>query len=314
MTAPSHIGSYFEIWLTRLGFLIIPHLSRKAVVRLASLLGWVTPRISRKLNRIGTANIDLAFGDKKTAKEKRHILIHSCRTFALVLLDAFWFSRQTTQRIAQLVSFDPSFSVMFKDCPHVAISAHYGNWEILGMGITHQGYPLHSVAKPLKNPRVDELFDEVRVRNGQQIIKRKGAVRSLLRILQQGGKIGLIMDQNTKLTEGGQFFNFFGLPASFATAGAALALKTGCNVIVCFMLPLPDGTYRGSYCREIQIGPYLDMDNAAAVTALTAEVVSEMEHYIREQPDYWLWTYKRWKYVPEGDDPSRFPFYRRNAE
>jgi len=34
-----------------------------------------------------------------------------------------------------------------------------------------------------------------------------------------------------------------------------------------------------------------------------------MERDILEHPNYWLWTYKRWKYVAPGREKSDYPFY-----
>lgn len=307
------IRVHFETWLTQLAFLTIPYLPRKAIVLLAAFLGHAGYLIGGKLKKIGTINLDIAFGDTASLLRKRSILKQSYQTMALVLLDTFWFSRKTAKRVSSYVRFSDDFKVLFREKPQVVISAHYGNWEILGMGITQMGFPLHSVAKPLKNPKVDALFDQVRHSNGQIIVKRQGAVRTLLRILQQGGKIGLIMDQNTTISEGGQFFPFFGLPAAFSTAGAALAIKTKSDVVVCALKPFLDGIYRGDYCHEIPIEPFLSMETNTAITALTERTVREMEQFIRAQPEYWLWTYKRWKYIPEGDDESRYPRYRQRG-
>jgi len=304
------IRSHFEVWLVKLAFHTIPYLPRNVIVAMAGFLGSAAYVIGGRLKKVGTLNLNLAYGKDTDPSLKRKILKQSYQTMAMVLLDTFWFSRKTSQRVSTHVLFDRNFDVLFKEKPHVVISAHYGNWEMLGMGITQMGFPLHSVAKPLKNAKVDELFDQVRHMNGQKIVKRQGAVRNLLRTLQQGGKIGLIMDQNTTIAEGGQFFPFFGLPALFSTAGAALAIKTKSDVVVCALKPYPDGIYRGDFCHEISIEPYLNMDSEKAITMLTGRTVQAMEEFIRAKPEYWLWTYKRWKYIPEGDDPNRYPQYR----
>jgi len=268
---------------------------------------------SRRLKRVGWVNLDLAFGDKKTPAEKNRILKRSYQSISLVLLDAFWFSYKTEERIAKWVRFDPCFDVVFKNKAQICVTAHYGNWEVLGMSITWKGYPLHSVAKPLKNPHVDAMFIEARRKNGQSIVKREGAVRTLLRILQQGGKIALVLDQNTQLSEGGQFCRFFGLPVLVSTAVAGLAVKTKTNVFIGMLSPQHDGTYRGDYGNEISIEPYLAMENKKAVTELTQLITTELEQVLIRQPEHWLWTYKRWKYVPQGDDPKRFPYYSKPA-
>jgi len=302
-----------ETGLTRFGFMVIPYLPRGAVVLLSRFLGAAAFAFSSKLRHIGKVNLDIAFGDTIPPSRKREILRVSFQSFALVLLDAFWFSRKSSERIKQFVIFDPCYDVLFKDKRHICLTAHYGNWEVLGMAITAQGFPLHSVAKPLKNPDVDQLFIEARNKTGQKIVKREGAVRTLLRILQQNGKIALVLDQNTKLSEGGRFYPFFGMPVLVSTAAAALALKTRSDIIVCMMRAHPDGIYRASYCTETLIAPYLEMDNDTAVDNLTRRITSEMEDFIRNNPDHWLWTYKRWKYIQPGDPPERYPFYRRTA-
>lgn len=307
------IRARVETALTRLGFRIIPYLPRRAVVRLAGLFGTLGYRFSRKLSRIGETNLDLAFGATRTAEEKRRILRSSFRSFSLVLLDAFWFSHRTEERIARWVSFDASFDVLFKSQPHICVTAHYGNWEVLGMAVTARGFPLHSVAKPLKNPEVDAMFIEARHKNGQKIVRREGAVRTLLRILQQQGKIALVLDQNTKLSEGGIFVPFFGLPVPVSTAPAGLALKTGANIFIGMLTPQADGSYVGEHGLELDIAPYRAEDSGVAVRILTERITTELESILRSHPEHWLWTYKRWKYVPPGDNPERFPYYRRNA-
>ncbi|HMO03023.1 MAG TPA: hypothetical protein PKC67_07755 [Kiritimatiellia bacterium] len=302
-----------ETALTRLGFRIIPHLPRRGVVALANVFGTLGYRFSRTVRRIGETNLDLAFGTSKTRAEKQRILRSSFRSFSLVLLDAFWFSHRTEERIARWVTFDQSFDVLFNPRPHICVTAHYGNWEVLGMAVTARGYPLHSVAKPLKNPEVDAMFIEARHKNGQKIVRREGAVRTLLRILQQQGKIALVLDQNTKLAEGGIFTPFFGLPVPVSTAPAGLALKTGANIFIGMLTPQPDGSYIGEHGLELDITPYQTGDTSVAVRTLTERITAELESILRVKPDHWLWTYKRWKYVPPGDDPARFPYYRRNA-
>ncbi|HMO51568.1 MAG TPA: hypothetical protein PKE26_01820 [Kiritimatiellia bacterium] len=313
MTVRHPIRAKFETGLTRLAFSILPRLPRPVVVRLSRFFGAAAYRFSRKLRRIGQANLDLAFGDGKTATEKNRILRHSFQSFALVLLDTFWFSRDSAARIARHVHFSPNFDVLFQHKPHLCVTAHYGNWEVLGMAVTARGFPLHSVAKPLKNPEVDRLFIDARRRTGQQIIRREGAVRSMFRILQGGGKIALVLDQNTRLSEGGRFFPFFGVPALVAVAPAALAIKTRTDLFIGMLAPDRSGDYHDHHGQEIAIAPYLEGDPDTAAEALTSRITNQLEVFLRENPDHWLWTYKRWKYRPEGEPADRYPFYARAA-
>ncbi len=311
MSSRHPIRARLETAATRWSFKLIPHLPRRAVVVLARFAGMLGYRFSPKLRRIGEANLDLAFGDQRSKAEKADILRRSFQSFALVMLDAFWFSHDSEARIARWVRFNPEFETLFKAKPHICVTAHYGNWEVMGMAINSQGYQLHSVAKPLKNREVDEQFIAARRRTGQQIIRRQGAVRGLLRAVLAGDKVALVLDQNTRVSEGGRYVPFFGLPVLVSTAPAALAIKTKTDLFVGMMTPQPDGSYLGDFGREIPIAPYLDMEPEAAALALTAHVTEILEQFLREQPRHWLWTYKRWKYVPANWEQGGYPFYAR---
>lgn len=305
------IRSRFETVMTWVAFRTIPHLPRRVIAALARFFGRLGYWFSPTLRHIGQANLDLAFGDTRTREEKNLILRRAFTSFSLVMLDAFWFSRDSHARITRHVSFDPSFDGLFQDKPHICVTAHYGNWEVMGMAINTRGYQLHSVAKPLKNPEVDELFIDARRRTGQQIIRRQGAVRGLLKAVLAGEKVALVLDQNTRKSEGGRYYPFFGRPVLVSTAPAALALKTKTDLFVGMMTPQGDGNYRGDFALEIPIAPYLAMNTEAATDALTLKVTRVLEDFLREKPDHWLWMYKRWKYVPEGEDRARYPYYAR---
>jgi KDO2-lipid IV(A) lauroyltransferase len=302
-----------ETVMTWLAFRTLPFLPRRAIAGLARFFGCLGSRFSPKLRRIGLANLDLAFGETRTVAEKNKILRDAFSSFALVMLDAFWFSRKSNERIARHVRFDDAFAALFQDKPHICVTAHYGNWEVLGMAINARGYQLHSVAKPLKNPEVDEQFISARRQTGQQIIRRDGAVRGLLKAVLAGDKVALVLDQNTRKSEGGRFYPFFGRPVLVSTAPAALAIKTNTDLFIGMMRPLPGGDYLGDFALEIPVAPYLTMEKDAAIDALTLKITSVLEDVLRQRPQHWLWMYKRWKYMPDDADATRYPWYARRV-
>ena len=252
------------------------------------------------------ANLDVAFGSSLTAAEKRAILRESFFTFALMLLDIFWFSKDMERRVARWVVQDDSMEPLWQRRATVGITAHLGNWELLGQTVAMRGYPLASVVAPLANPAVDELFQRVRGKSGQDVVPKQGAVRQLLRALREGGKIAILLDQNTLPSEGGVFVPFFGLPVPVSAAGALLGLKTSALFFFGFCLAQPDGRYRcistGSFMPPAGHDP-------AAVEQLTMRIAAELEQVVRAHPGQWLWSYKRWKYVTPGADRARYPFY-----
>jgi len=309
MTLAKRIRKALEDPFTRLGLAVVPRLPRRVVLALARFLGAVAYVFSARSRQLGLANLDVAFGDTKTPAEKRRILRASLGNFALVVLDLLWFSRQSAERIAQWFEAAPSLSAILEaPVPRVAVQGHFGNWE-LAARYAAAHIPLMSVAMPLKNPAVDRLLQQARQMTGQQIVAREGALKKLVRFLRHGGTVGLVLDQNTAPEEGGIFVDFFGKPVAVSPAAGTLAPLTGAEIAYVCARPRPDGTYLGEAPHRISPAEIAALGRDHAARELTRRITGFYEETIRAWPEYWLWSYKRWRFIPVGVPPAGFPFY-----
>jgi KDO2-lipid IV(A) lauroyltransferase len=293
-----------ESVLLLLGLATIPFLPRRAVVFLAACSGAAAYRLCRGLRRIALANLDLAYGAKIDAVRKEQIARDSFRTFALVALDLFWFSVFSKRRLPKYVEFHESFMALAQ-CSEslVAVTAHLGNWEILGQALATSGRRVVSVATPLKNGFADGIVNRIRRAAGQFIQPREGALKQLLRELRDGACVALVVDQNTPPHEGGIFIEFFGLPVPVTKAPAFLTLRSPSKLTtIGYSVPLKGGHYKAF---ATPIGPL----KATTVEEGTREISDVLENIIRAHPGNWLWMYKRWKYIPEGACADAYPFY-----
>lgn len=260
--------------------------------------------------KVALANLALVFPDRSPAAH-REILKRSIQTFALSMLEVFWLSRETHARIDRLLRLDDEFVPELVDGPAVCVTAHMGNWELFGMAVARRtGQPLTSVAAAIKNHRVDELFNHLRQVTGQHVVPRKGAMRHLLKALRGSGKIALLLDQNTKPVEGGVFVDFLGRPAPISSAAALLAIRLQVPILVAFALPDGKGGYR-STTPQIVDRTALPESDAEALRVLTQRIADVIAAQIRLTPEFWIWSYKRWKIRPPGSRPSDFPYYSR---
>jgi len=297
-----------EFALARMALATIPRMPRRSVIWMADCAGFIASVFARHLRQVAMVNLDIAFGPDMSAARKKRIVRRSFQTFALVMLDMFWFARDSAKRTAEWIDFDPSHERLFRPAPQICVTAHMGNWEVLGMAFSARGFPLVSVAAPLANRRLDRLFVDLRRRTGQQILSKHGAVRGLLKTLKGGGKIALVLDQNTKPSAGGIFVDFFKLPAPVSPAVATLALRTGAEVFTGVCVPDGRGRYVVPAPEQIVICESMkNSDNPERV--LTEAIVRSIEDLLRKHPEHWLWMYKRWKYVGPGRTPSEYPFY-----
>ncbi|MDZ4199429.1 MAG: lysophospholipid acyltransferase family protein [Kiritimatiellia bacterium] len=300
----------FEFLAAALAYGLLAPLPRRAILGLANLLGTLGYWGSPGLRRIAEANLDIVFGSTLPGAEKRRILRAAFRNMTRTALDIIWFSASPVRRLKRWVRFDQPIDIPPPGSrPRLCLTAHVGNWELMGQAVALEGGPLSSVAAPLKNPRVDALFNRARKKTGQKIISRKGALKAMLAVLREGGWVALLIDQNTPLDEGGEFYDFFGIPASVSPIAGLLACRTGASISFGFSLPRPDGSYRILQPEGFDTAEVSGSARNDAMREATRRILDVYQEVIRTHPECWLWMYKRWKHVRPGDDPARYPFY-----
>lgn len=306
MSVRRTVRSVVEMAFAYLGLSIIPVLSRGTIVRMAGRLGSAGFKLSGKTRRMALANLDLAFGDSLSTEEKKNIARRSFQMLALVLLDLFWFARHTRERILKHVEVDPSSEALRRAKPAIAVSGHFGNWEILGQAVALFDPPFLGIAAHIKNSMADRLLTRLRQGGNQRVAYREGAMREAVGVLNEGGRVGFLLDQNVLPRSGGVFVDFFGLSVPMSSAAERLAVRTGLPVILGFCVPAEAGRY------TLYSPPALNpSDFAGREGAMTQAIAGVLEQEIRMRPGCWLWMYKRWKFIPPGAERGKFPFYSR---
>jgi KDO2-lipid IV(A) lauroyltransferase len=172
-------------------------------------------------------------------------------------------------------------------------TGHLGNWELSAYAHALMTAPMNIVVRPLDNPRIDRFVERRRALSGNKIIRKKEAAREILKALAAGEAVGILIDQNTGLTEG-VFVDFFGVKACAGTAFVKFAHHTGAAVVAGFALWSREE-------RRYVLRFYPEIPMTGDVHADTQTVHSLLEQVIREHPDQWLWIHRRWKTRPPGE-------------
>lgn len=294
----------------RLGTFIIPLIPRFLILFISNVAGNVTYSFCKRERTVGRANLDMVFGETKTSAEKKRILIRSLSSFTNTMLDIFWFSINTKKRSKKYQRFIPETGPYFEKRAQIIITAHAGNWELIGLESGLRGLDVGSVAAITKNSTIDKQLSSLRQRTGQTIIAREGAMRTLISRFRKNGKAAFVLDQNTSEEQGGIWMNFLGMPTPVSSAPAHLAYRTGTEIIFAFSHPIGGGKYEAHTGQVIQPPPYdKQQDQEAIVKALTQQIMDVISEQIRSHPESWLWSYKHWRTVAPGDDPANYPAY-----
>jgi len=315
ISAAKRLRFWLEAGALRTLTWLIPKFPRRGVLRLGRMLGWLVYHVATEQRRVALANLDVAFGDTKTSAQKKQIALVSTQNFVTTMLGLFWSPRLTRDSVNQFIEFEPESlrfarEVVGRSKGVIGITMHYGDWEMLGLGLGFYGLPMTVVQEATTNPAIGEILGQLRGASGNRVISNHRAAVKLIKSIRQNEIIGVLADQHIARREGGVWVNFFGLPVSNTPAVGWLALRTGAPIVIFAARPLPDGR-RQIYCvAEL---PYdIQDESEAAAQAINQQCMELCEAAIRKEPELWLWSYKRWKSRPTRER-GRFPYYSRTS-
>lgn len=295
---------WIEYAAARLALGLLGLLPRGAAIRIATWILLVVPKVLPKLRRTGLRNLEIAFPEK-TVAERETILRGTFRNLGRVLGDLSQIRKYTRERLGQLIDFnldDESKSVyeMQKAGQGILITTgHLGNWEMLVLGFAALYEPISYLARPLDNPKLDDMLNERRTIFGNTPINKKNSARLAIAILKNGGILGILSDVNAQQKEG-VFVPFFGVPACTSSGAAVMAIRSNALIYPTFCV-WDERSKRYQFVHGSLLTPADSGDRKQDIVDTTAAFTAEIEKIIREYPDQWMWIHRRWKTRPRGE-------------
>ena len=273
--------------LLKLGRLSSPDIASRLGARVARRIG---PRLDK--TRLILRNVRLAFPEKSAAELDelvRNIWANLGRIMAEYPYLGVICSTEADKRLEYVIADDVQ---VFRNPakPAVFVSAHLGNWELAAGAIAHRGVPLAVVYTRLQNPNLDRMLYRARQALGCELVERDGAARQLLRHLKQGTSVGLIVDQRV---DGGEPVPFFGHNMLTSITPAQLALRFGCELIPVQIQRLQDARFRVIFHSPVKPDDVTAPDEQK-VLQMTTRINAQFEAWIRERPEQWMCTKRRW--------------------
>jgi len=278
----------------------------------AKIAGGLLWRTWPQWQRTTLENLAIAFPELSLTGRSRLGREALCQTLASAL--DFAHLLHAPQAVLQGVALDPVVTRMrdgLAGRPVMMVIPHLGSWELFGHVASLHGIPTSAVAHELRNPLVNRLVQAARAAHGMEVILSHGAVRGILRAVHAGRHIGILMDQNTRLKEGGAYVDFFGLPVTVTRAPAVLSRRLDMDVFVGACVRQPGGFCVTTESLPQRPGVYPDEPS------LLQDIMAANERLIRRFPDQYVWTYRRWRYIPPdlpADLRRRYPSYAKPGE
>lgn len=196
--------------------------------------------------------------------------------------------------------------------PVVLLTAHLGNWELLGQLIAsvaaQADASLDVIYRPLRQPGLNQRLVEDRAQRGIGLLARGpdtdyGQLQA--RLSKRPIILAFLMDQD--LNAPGRMVPFFHAPAHTPTTPLLLAHDTRAALVTAFTWRDADGRH------EVWIEPLPAFDPAQDATLESwvhtqlCTLHARLEARIRETPEQWVWFHARWRSVSRGGWPSGRP-------
>lgn len=262
-------------------------------------LGLLFYAIDGAHRRIAWQNLATAFPQRSEA-ERRAIARGAFEHFGRLAMELLKFATLTPSQMLARVEIDGeerARSAYAQGKGVLFVTGHFGFWELQALVHALRVEPVGVIGRALDNPFLNRLLEDIRQRTGNTVIYRKETLRRVLRLLQSGHGVAVLIDQHI-MSRDAIYVDFFERPAATTSAIAALALRTGAPVVPVFAVPIGRGRYRLIY--EHPVDPP-SAEAPDAVREFTQRCTDVLEMYVRRDPQLWLWMHRRWRDVLPAD-------------
>jgi KDO2-lipid IV(A) lauroyltransferase len=176
----------------------------------------------------------------------------------------------------------------------IAAVGHYGNWEMCVLRFSLiPDYKKIMVYKPLSNKESDSYYQKMRGRFGVILVPMKATLRKLVELKKELTFTVLASDQAPVKHEAQYFTRFLNQDTAFFMGAEKMGGMFNSTVVFGDMKYLKRGYY------EYTFVPLAENPKQTEPNQITELYVKHLEDMIKREPEYWLWSHRRWKYKPE---------------
>jgi KDO2-lipid IV(A) lauroyltransferase len=290
---------YWYAWPVLILMIMLSWMPARVLWVLGSGLGMIISWFPSRNRRYAEKNIELCFPDMSATDCRNLVKQHFRLTgFTVLSLSVVWFA--PIRRIEQLVGLrgQEHFDRARASGRNIILLApHFIALDIGGM---RAGYDKNLVCmyRKARDPLLEYLFQR-RTRTGAILVDRLAHLKSLIRYIREGRPFYYLPDQDMG-EQASVFVPFFGIPAATVTALSRIAGITNAAVIPCISRILPHGEG-----FEVRLLPPLENFPTDDPVADAERMNKEIENWVREMPDQYMWSYRRFKTRP-NNEPSLY--------
>ena len=174
---------------------------------------------------------------------------------------------------------------------------HYASYEWMNaLQLYEPNYRGFGIYKKIKNKHFDKLVKDIRGRYNATLISTTKATKTITENEENGilGVYAMVADQSPKLSRSKVWTDFMGIQVPVFTGTEKLSRGLDMAVVYLHVEKVKRGYYRATF-KTLSYKPEIEEPYA-----ITRRYFDELEAQIKNAPEYYLWTHKRWKHRNES--------------
>lgn len=276
----------------RLFVFVLSLIPYERIFIISDILCFFVAKVFKYRSKIIDKNISIVFQNlskENLDKIKKQFYRNLCDIF-IETLKVYTLKPEKIKEIFELDFYENYKKYYERGLNVIYVGAHCGNWEVATNAIPLLiEYKVNILYKPLTNKYIDKYVLNRRQKNKAFLYSIFDAAKAF----QNNEKYCVVMlsDQRPLPYNKGYEVEFFGKKTYFLTGAEILAKKNNCAVVFFWISRKERGKYK-IITEEITLSP-----KDTGKGQITEQFVKLLEKYIKTEPDNWLWSHNRWKFL-----------------
>lgn len=292
------IRDYLAYFLVRVFICIIQAVRIETCERIAEVLAIFANDILRLRRDVIEENLRHVYPNW-TVEQRRLLSRKMWRHLVLMICEVAHVPRKVHEtnwrKYVKVSNREAMVRFLLDTRPTVIVSGHFGNFEVGSYTSGLLGFATHAIARPLDNHYLHRYLEQFRAAKVQFMIPTEGSTHLIQQVIQSGGTLSLLGDQNAGRK--GCWVDFLGRPASCHKAVSVFTLSGGAPMIVMYLRRLGRPMQFELGMNGI-VDPETMDDDLRGIKPLTQWYNQRLEELILEDPDQFWWLHRRWKDQP----------------
>ncbi len=246
-------------------------------------------------------NLELVFPQKESGEIKRlekEFFKHMCDMF-LETIKTMALTKSQVRKKYKVLNIEVLLKLE-KERSILILCSHYANWEwnvSINNYVSSKGY---AVYQKIANKYFDAFIRKVRARWNTTLITQQETVKTVVRNKHDGvvGIFGMVSDQSPQRHRAQYWSEFMGIKVPVYNGAETMARKLDLAVVFLKVSKVKRGHYQAEFI------PITEHGKQTKENEITETFLRLTEQQIKERPEHYFWTHKRWKH--RGKQPAHF--------